>query len=273
MLWFLLATSGLFAVIGDLTEALVLLAAVVPLAGMDLYLNRRTRASTAGLASRLAQQARVWRDGALSIVPARELVPGDRIEVGPGEYFAADGLIVGGADLRVDESTLTGESAPTHRRAYPGPTLPRRAATVSAEHLAQAGTRLLTGTATLLVTHTGAETHYGAIVRSVRAGHQLRTPLQTAVANLVAVLLAVASLLCVVLAWVRWTQGHGLVDALVSAVTLAVAALPEEFPVVLTFYLGVGVYRLAARAALCAGPWWWRTSDGCRPSAPTRPAP
>ncbi len=87
-------------------------------------------------------------------------------------------------------------------------------------------------------------------MRSATRGAHTRTPLQSAVANLVMVLIVGAALICLILAWVRLQQGHGLLDALLSAVTLAVAALPEEFPIVLTFFLGVGVYRLAKRQAL-----------------------
>ena len=249
MLWFLLVTSALFAFIGDFGEAAVLLVATVPLAGMDLYLNRRTRASTEGLASRLAATARVVRDGMERIVPAREVLPGDRVVVDTGEIFPADGLVCEGDRLQVDESALSGEAFPVTRRAF-GVTLPVGPMTVECEHCVYAGTRLLSGRAEVVITAIGGETRYGAIVRSVRAGKHARTPLQLAVGNLVAVLLVVATVLCVMLAWVRWTQGHGLVDALISAITLAVAALPEEFPVVLAFYLGVGVYRLAARQAL-----------------------
>ncbi|HXK23501.1 MAG TPA: HAD-IC family P-type ATPase, partial [Myxococcota bacterium] len=112
-----------------------------------------------------------------------------------------------------------------------------------------AGTRLLTGEARLRVVHTGRETLYGEIVRSAIGGGG-RTPLQQALARLVSVLVGVALLFCVGLALVRLHQGYGAVDALVSAATLAVAALPEEFPLVFGFFLGVGVYRLAKRQAL-----------------------
>ncbi len=87
-------------------------------------------------------------------------------------------------------------------------------------------------------------------MRSAELGGRSRTPLQQAVDGLVRALLVVAVLLCAALAWVRWRQGFGWVDAVVSAVTLAVAALPEEFPVVLVMFLGVGVYRLARRRVL-----------------------
>ncbi|MCB1747379.1 MAG: cation-transporting P-type ATPase [Gammaproteobacteria bacterium] len=250
MLWFLLGTSAVFLVIGDHAEAVVLALAILPLAGMDLYLNRRTRASTEGLASALASRARVVRGGRRVILPARELVPGDRVEVEAGEAFPADGVVVAGARLQVDESTLSGESFPVAHAPLALAGLPATAVAVDAAHCVWAGTRLLTGQATMAVCATGAATRYATIVRSVREGRHPRTPLQLAVGNLVTLLLFVAVVLCLVLAWVRWTQGHGLLDALVSAVTLAVAALPEEFPVVLAFYLGVGVYRLAQRRAL-----------------------
>ena len=250
MVWFLLGTSSLFAFVGEWTEAIIMLVALLPFLGMDAFLHRRTHASTAGLSSRLASVATVLRNGAESSVAATELVPGDLVVVGVGEAFPADGLVVRGDALQADESALTGEAYPV--RKLPLAELPRLddEAKVDSQHWGFAGTRLLTGEARLRVVHTGGETLYGEIVRSATRGAATRTPLQGAVGNLVAVLLASAALICLMLAWVRLQQGHGLLDALLSAVTLAVAALPEEFPVVLTFFLGVGVYRLAKRQAL-----------------------
>jgi Ca2+-transporting ATPase len=100
------------------------------------------------------------------------------------------------------------------------------------------------------VVFTGSETLYGEIVRSAREGQHERTPLQTAIGTLVTELVAIALVVCVALGVTRYLQGFGLLDAFLSAVTLAVAALPEEFPVAFTFFLGVGVYRLARRQAL-----------------------
>ena len=116
MLWFLVLTAGLFGLLGQVTESLTLLVAMAPLLGMDAYLHRRTTASSAGLASRLASSARVLRDGQWQDIPSRELVPGDLVEVTPGDYFPADGLLVSGSGLQVDESTLTGESLPVAKR-------------------------------------------------------------------------------------------------------------------------------------------------------------
>jgi Ca2+-transporting ATPase len=109
---------------------------------------------------------------------------------------------------------------------------------------------VLTGRARIRVTYTGAETRYGDIVRSLQAQRHERTPLQQAIGSLVRTLIVAAVAICVALAATRIYQGHGIVDAVVSAVTLAVAALPEEFPVVFALFLGVGVYRLARQQAL-----------------------
>lgn len=249
MLWFLVGTGAIFAIVGQYTESLVLVAALLPLLGMDAYLHRRTRASTAGLSSRLAAAAVVLRDGSETRVAALDLVPGDLVLVEPGEPLPADGLFVRAAHVQVDESSLTGESFPVDKAAV-GPVGDLDGGPVGAVHWGFAGTRVLTGQARLRVVYTGAETLYGEIVRAASAESRARTPLQSAVASLVTVLVVAAAFLCLALAWIRYEQGHGVVDALLSAVTLAVAALPEEFPVVLTFFLGVGVYRLARRQAL-----------------------
>jgi len=250
MLWFLLATALLFAFLGDRVEAATLLVAMVPLIGMDLYLHRRTRASTEGLSSRLAARATVKRDGEVTEIGAAELVPGDLVTLSAGQSVPADGLIVSAEGLQIDESALSGEAFPVRKQPLPvlDSSLPE--VPVDSVHWACAGTRVLTGTAALRSVYTGAETLYGQIVRSAIHGSHGRTPLQSAISNLVGVLLVAAMILCLVLAWVRLRQGFGIVDALLSAVTLAVAALPEEFPVVFTFFLGVGVYRLAQRRAL-----------------------
>ncbi len=245
MLWFLIGTAALFLWLGDRVEAMILLFAIIPLIGMDAFLHRRTQASTQGLVSRLATTARTLRDGQWSLLPARELVPGDLVEVRAGEPVPADGLLGSGDNVQLDESMLSGESLPVAKQPHVA-----GKQDVAAENWLAAGTRMLTGTARMRVTYTGGETLYGEIARLAVQGSHARTPLQQAIARLVAVLLTAAIAMCLLLAAIRLYQGYGVVDALLSGVTLAVAALPEEFPVVFTFFLGAGVYRLARRQAL-----------------------
>ena len=250
MIWFLAATSALFAAVGDYGESFIMLVAIGPLVGMDAFLHRRTQASTQGLSSRLAERATVIRNGKLQDLAVTEVVPGDLVVVPTGQSFPADGLILEGDSLQVDESALTGEAFPVRKDALRSLPQPVGNGSVDTVHWGFAGTRLLTGEARLRIVNTGAETLYGEIVRSAVQGAQSRTPLQRNIGNLVTGLLVAATALCATLAWIRWQQGHGIVDALVSAVTLAVAAIPEEFPIVFTFFLGVGIFRLARRHAL-----------------------
>ena len=249
MLWFLLGTGGLFAAIGDATEAGVLLVALIPLIGMDAFLHWRTQASTEGLASRLAAQATVVRDGRVAQIPVLDVVVGDLAVVSAGESFPADGIILEGAELQVDESALTGESFPVRKRPCEPARITSRAP-IEALHWGLAGTRLLTGEVRVRIACTGSETLYGEIVHSALVERHAPTPLQAAIGGLVKVLLIVAVAMCVLLAAIRLAQGAGFVDALLGAVTLAIAAIPEEFPVVFTVFLSVGVYRLACRRAL-----------------------
>jgi len=225
MLWFLLGASSLFGMVGQATEAIVLLLAMIPLFGMDAFLHRRTQASIEGLSSRLASRATVIRDGAQRTVGVTEVVPGDVAVIEAGDAFPADGLILQADQLQVDESALTGEAYPVHKQALAS--LPRHddEARVEGAHWGFAGTRVLTGATRLRIIYTGGETLYGEIVRSAVSGSHERTPLQRAVANLVTLLVIIAAVICVLLAWVRFRQGYGLVDSLLSALTLAVAAV------------------------------------------------
>jgi Ca2+-transporting ATPase len=250
MIWFLVGIAALYGLLGEGVEAFTLLLAILPLVGMDAYLHRRTRASTEGLSHRLAVRATVLRDGSEVQIAVTEVVPGDLVVVAVGEPFPADGIILAANELRVDESALTGEAYPVVKRRLAGVPVDGAEPAIDAEHWGFAGTRVLTGRARLRVVFTGGETVYGEIVRSAASGGRARTPLQAAIASLVSALLVAAAVMCLVLAFVRLRQGYGWVDAVVSAATLAVAALPEEFPVVFTFFLGVGVYRLAKRQAL-----------------------
>ncbi len=268
MLWFLIVTATLFAVLEQWDEALVLIVALLPLLGMDAYLHQRTHASIRGLGSRLAPHANVERDGRPLTVESSELVVGDLVILKAGDTIPADGLMLQTEHVQIDESVLNGEAMPVEKSAVRladapdcgSAAEPDAPQTTSLDASAQwpveypawgfAGTRMLTGSARMRIVFVGQETLYGEIAHSATTGSKTRTPLQLAVSQLVRVLVIIALLLCVLLAWVRYQQGHGLIDALISALTLAIAALPEEFPVVLSLFLGVGVYRLARRQAL-----------------------
>lgn len=253
MIWFLIGIGTVFFLTGEIADGITLFIAVLPLLFMDAFLHWRTQASTASLKSQMSSHVKVKREGKDVEIDSRELVPGDVLIVEAGILLPADGLFEVSQDIQIDESALTGESLPIKKNRIEVDlfTLPfHKEVKVPSHTLGFAGTRVLTGSGLLRVTLTGTQTSYGEIVHSVSRMPQERTPLQKSINRLVQILIFVAASLCLLLAFIRVYQGHGWLDALLSAAILAVAAIPEEFPVVFTFFLGVGIYRLAKKHAL-----------------------
>lgn len=250
MIWFLVVASILFALIAKYSESIVLLLAILPIGGMDAFLHWRTQVSTRALSSRLVTYARVIREGKEKTILAKDLVPGDLLCVKAGEYIAADGAFVAAQHVQVDESSLTGEAFPASKKTLASFGMGQEMPQIDYAYWGFVGTRALTGSGLIRVVYTGKETLYGEIIGSVLRTQQEKTPLQKALAKFVLVLIEVALVFCVILAMVRSYQGFGIIDALLSATTLAVVALPDEFPMVFTFFLGVGVYRLAKKHVL-----------------------
>lgn len=253
MIWFLIGIGTIFLVIGERSDAITLFVAVLPLLFMDAFLHWRTQASTATLKGQLSSHIKVIRDAHEIEINSRELVPGDIVIVSSGVQLPADGIFEKASEIQVDESVLTGEAFPIAKKttALDLFSLTSQAdVKVPSETLGYAGTRILTGYGRLRVLFTGSQTAYGEIVQSVARMPHERTPLQKSIGRLVQFLVFAAIAFCFLLAGVRIYQGHGWLDALLSAATLAVAAMPEEFPLVFTFFLGVGIYRLAKNRAL-----------------------
>lgn len=252
MVWFLIFIAGVFFVIGDFKEAITLSLATIPLMFMDAFLHWRTQASTSGLRSQLASKVLVLRNGKQIETDSFNIVPGDLVLVTPERHFLpADGYWEVTEALQVDESVLTGEAFPVNKSSIEfDPFIKADEALVNSNVLGFAGTRVLAGKGHLRILFTGRATSYGEIVQSVVKISHDKTPLQMAILRLTRFLIYAALAFCLALATIRYYQGHGLLDALLSAAVLAVAAIPEEFPVVFSFFLGVGVYRLAKRRAL-----------------------
>lgn len=252
MIWFLLGIGATFYAVGEKQEALILAFATAPLLIMDAYLHWRTQASTSALQGQLAAESLVLRNGKEVQIDSRQIVPGDLVVLKAESHFLpADGYWEKVDALQVDESVLTGEAFPIAKQSTRMDLIrDGNERSVNTQQLGFAGTRVLTGQGLLRVLSTGKSTSYGEIVQSVTSISHERTGLQQSITHLTKILVIASAVFCLILAWVRLSQGHGWLDALLSAATLAVAAFPEEFPVVFTFFLGVGVYRLAKSRAL-----------------------
>ncbi len=253
MIWLLFCISVIFFFIGQTEEAISLFVAIIPLIFMDAYLLRRTQVSVDSLMGQLSSEAIVFRNGEQTIINSLDIVPGDLVLLNSNVYLPADGIFEDTLDLQVDESALTGEALPIHKKKITesrDTLYLKEKVTISNEYLGYAGTRTLRGSGKLRVLQTGKDTLYGEIIQSVASVRHEKTPLQLEITKLVKILSIGSGVMCLILASVRIFQGKGFVDAFLSAATLAVAAIPEEFPVVFTFFLGVGVFRLAKRNAL-----------------------
>ncbi len=233
----LLVAAPVYLLIGDFLDAAVTLAALVPITVLSVLLETRADHALEALRRLSAPTVAVLRDGAMTEVPVEEVVPEDLVSISEGVVVPADGTLVQGSQLAVDESALTGESLPVDKGG-PG----------EAEVLA--GTTVLSGRALIRISATGAATRYGRVGSLVAHIQPPRTPLQRRVTRLVRTLGVVAVVFCVGVALTELLRGRGIAAAVIAGVSLGIAAVPGEFPMVYTLYLALGAARLARRNAL-----------------------
>jgi Ca2+-transporting ATPase len=237
----LLLIAGLtYATLQEYLDAAVTLIALLPIVLVTLVLEWRAEQALEHLRRLAAPAAAVWRDGRRQVIPAESLVPGDILFVQEGDLLPADAELLAGAPLMVDESALTGESLPVAKDPQAG----------ADARLLFAGTTVLSGRGVARVTATGAHTRYGQISQLVAEIKQPPTPLERLVRRLVRGLGVAALALCVAAGALELMRGRGWAAAVIAGVSLGIAAIPEEFPMVFTLYLTLGAWRLARSNAL-----------------------
>ena len=237
MVALLLVAAPTYVALGETTDAIIALVALVPIAAVGWVLEWRAEHTLERLRSVLDPTAVAWRDGRNTVVAARELVRDDVVWLREGDIVPADAVIVDASLVVVDESSLTGESHPV---------------TKSIDDDAQlfAGTTVLTGRSVARVVATGAATRYGRIGRLVADTGVVKTPLQRSLTRLVTALGVVAVAFCIAVMVAELLHGDGWGQAVIAGVSLAIAAIPEEFSMVYALYLALGAWRLAGERAL-----------------------
>lgn len=235
----------IYFLLGETRDAVVLALALVPVLGVDVILEARSRAALAKLAQAAAPVAEVVRDAHIRSVAIEEVVPGDLLVVREGHVIAADGVVAWTSNLALDESSLTGESDPQSKRTWLAGN-----ADAPADARVFAGSSVLTGHGFVRVTVTGAATHYGHIAGLVEGTAPSPSPLQRRTGRLVRRLGLLAMGVAAALFALSLARGEPWTQALLGAVSLSMAAIPEEFPIVLTLFLSVGAWRLASRGML-----------------------
>ena len=245
----LLGCGAIYAVLGDRQEALMLLGFVVVIVVITVYQERRTERAVEALRDLASPRARVIRDGKQTRIAGREVVRGDVMLLSEGDRVPADGTVLSTSSCHVDESLLTGEAAAVRKAEWDGMT---RADRPGGDDLpfVYAGTLVVQGAAAARVTATGALTEMGRIGRMLGATPVEETALQRETKALVWKLAIVAGALSVMVAVVYGLTRHSWLDGILAGLTLAMAILPNEFPVVVTVFLALGAWRLSKRRVL-----------------------
>ena len=244
----MLAAAGIAAVaLGEVRDGLLILIGILPIVCADVITEFRGERALEALREASAPVARVRRAGTTRDVPAATLVPGDVVLLRAGDVVPADLRIVRADQLLADRSTLTGESVPEAASAEPddpaAPLAERRS-------LLHAGTSVVGGRATGIVVATGTATEVGRIARGLSDRERRRSPLQLELDRLVRILLVVAIGLIAIVTGLGFLRDQPLAENVLAGISAAIAAIPEEPPVLLAVILGLGAYRLLRRGVL-----------------------
>ncbi|WP_280381514.1 cation-translocating P-type ATPase [Nocardia wallacei] len=232
----LLVAVVLTVITGDWTDMWVILLVIVVNTAVGVGQEIRAERAITALSQLAAPSARVVRDGQQQEIPAAGVVVGDLLVLAEGDIVAADAALLEAAGLTVDESALTGESVPVDKSA-------------TAENLVSAGTVVVRGRGRAVVSATGTASATGQIAR-LMTRHADRTPLQRRLAGVGRVLAGVTVALCGVVLALGLVREQPVELMLVTAISLAVAAVPESLPAVVTLGLALGARRMAERHAL-----------------------
>jgi Ca2+-transporting ATPase len=247
VIWLLVGASVLSAALGELLDAGAIGAIVIVNAVIGFLQEHRAERAVMALRSMTAPRARVMRDGHSVMIPADAIVPGDFLVLEAGDVAAADARLHTAHALTTNEAPLTGESAPVEKT-----TAPTTAETPLAERhdLVFMGTSVATGTGLAEVVATGMQTELGRIAHLLSTAEDSVTPLQRRLARVSQTLLYICGGIVAVVALAGLLRGWPLLQVFMAAVSLAVAAVPEGLPAVVTIALAVGVQRMAARHVL-----------------------
>jgi Ca2+-transporting ATPase len=244
----LIIASLISAVIGDYVEALAILAIVLLNAILGVLQEKRAEEELAALRRLAAPDALVIRDGHRITIPARELVPGDIVILEAGNYIPADMRLTETINLRIEEASLTGESEAVDKDA--GIVLRQEVPLGDRRNTAFSGTLVAYGRGKGVVVSTGMNTQIGMIAAMLQSVHEEATPLQKRLDHLGKFLGWAALLICAIVFGVGWIRGIAPAEMFLVSVSLAVAAVPEGLPAVVTITLALGMREMIQRHAL-----------------------
>ncbi len=253
MFLLLIACGTLYLTLGDVQEGMMLLGFVFVIMAIEFYQEKKTEKALDALKDLASPRALVIRDGSEKRIAGREVVTGDIIVLQEGDRVPADATVLYSVNLTADESLLTGESIPVRKveskgtdiNVHPGgDDLP----------FVYSGSMIVQGNGIASVTSTGLNTEIGKIGKALDTVKQEPTRLKIEIGSLVRKLTVIGMLLCVLVIVVYTLTRGGLLKGFLAGITLAMAMLPEEFPVVLTIFLALGAWRMSKKNVLTRKP-------------------
>ena len=253
MFLLLLLAAAIYFVLGEPRDGAIMLVFVVGIITIDVVQEWKTDQTLNALKDLSAPRVTVLRDGTEQEIASADLVPGDLMMICEGIKVPADGVVLRCADLCVDESSLTGEAEGVWK--VPADTVQEQKDYWRRDYC-YAGTLVTQGTALVEVDRIGAATEYGKIGLGVASAPREDTPLQRQTGKLVRTCAVIAGVLFVLVGAFTWRNlpdhrfADRLIESVLSGVTLAMAMIPEEFPVILTVFLSMGAWRLARKNSL-----------------------
>lgn len=236
-MFLLLLTCGIiYFIIGEFSEAVILLFWVIMVVFITFYQYAKAEKALAELKKLTISNAHVIRDGVQISIPSREIVPKDILIIHQGDRIPADGEIIEASNLLVDESILTGESQPVEKKEmnqYPE------------KSTVYGGTLVVSGRAFIKVSHTGKNSEFGKIGKSLKEIEIVPDKLQREMRGIVNRLFVLGALFSVFVIISYYLTRGDFIQSLLNGIATAMAMLPEEFPVVLTVFLSIGAWRLS----------------------------
>lgn len=248
IVWILIVAALIAGFLGEWIDASAISVIVVLNAVLGFFQEYRAEKSLAALRKMASPSSKVIRNGELQTIPSKDIVPGDLVLIEAGDRIPADGRVIQSIELSTQEAALTGESMPIHKIAEP---LEKPDLSVGdKKNMGFLGTVAVSGKGYLIVTETGLQTELGKIASLLQEGREEQTPLQIRLEDLghrlVWICLGIVALVFIL----GFFRGEPLIENLLISVSLAVAAIPEGLPAIVTIALSIGVRKMAKRNAL-----------------------
>jgi len=243
----LIAATGFSLLIGEVLDAIVIFAIVVASAVLGFIQEYRSEKAVQLLKKLAAPSATVVREGRERVLSSKDLVPGDIVVLRAGDRVPADIRLIEVYNLKVDEAPLTGESVPVEKRVE---TLPEETIVSDRVNMAFSGTVVTYGRGLGVVVATGMSTEFGKIAKTVQEEEKVETPLEKRMDAIGKWLTIFCLSVCGLVAFLGILRGYEIIEMILWGISLAVAAVPEALPAVVTGSLAIGMYEMAKRKAI-----------------------